>query len=110
MKQLTGYQQDAQGIWIAKDPSANLIYSLDWSEWLPAGDSIASVTHALQVRVNDPAPIIRGTDGVQSGTVSFVQISGGGVGKIYTVTATITTTDGLTDSRNFRIKVENRSA
>ena len=110
MKKSTGFQQDQQGSWIAKDPSAQLIYSLDWSEWLPAGDTIASVVHTLQVRANDPTPIVKGTDGVQSGTTSFVEISGGGVGKIYTVTAQITTTDGLTDSRNFRLKVENRSA
>jgi len=35
---------------------------------------------------------------------------GGGVGKVYTVTAAITTADGLIDRRSFRIKVENRSA
>lgn len=106
----TGFQQDNQGAWISKDPTAQLIYSLDWSEWLPDGDSIVSVSHALQVRANDPTPIIRGTDGVQGGNISFVEISGGGVGKIYTVTATVTTQDGLTDSRNFRLKVETRSA
>lgn len=110
MIKLSGFQQDNQGSWIAKDPSSNLIYSLDWSEWLPAGDTLASVTHTLQVRANDPTPIIKGTDGIQNGTISFVEISGGGTGKIYTVTATITTTDGLTDSRSFRLKVENRSA
>lgn len=106
----SGFQQDNQGSWISKDPSAQLIYSLDWSQWLPEGDTLASVTHTLQVRANDPTPIIRGVDGVQSGNTSFVEISGGGVGKIYTVTATVTTTDGLTDSRSFRLKVENRSA
>lgn len=108
--QRTGYQQDNQGSWISKDPEAQLIYSLDWSQWLPTGDSLASVVYSLQVRANDPAPLIKNTEGVQSGTISYVELSGGQVGKIYTVTAEVTTTDGNIDRRNFRVKVENRSA
>jgi hypothetical protein len=71
---------------------------------------VASVAYTLQVRANDPAPLVRESQGVQSGLISFVELSGGQVGKIYTVTAAITTVDGLTDRRSFRIKVENRSA
>lgn len=108
--QRTGYQQDNQGSWIPKDPEAQLIYSLDWSQWLPQGDTLVSVVYSLQVRANDPAPLIKNTEGVQSGTISYVELSGGQVGKIYTVTAEITTTDGLVDRRNFRVKVANRSA
>lgn len=108
--QRTGYQQDTQGLWIAKDPEAQLIYSMDWTEWLPTGDSLASASYSLQVRANDPAPLVNESDGIQSGTISFVELSGGQVGKVYTVTATITTTDGLTDRRAFRVKVENRQA
>jgi len=106
----SGYEQDNIGSWIAKDPSSQLIYSLDWSQWLPEGDTVASVTYTLQVRANDPAPLIKGTTGVQTGTITFVELSGGQVGKIYTVTAAITTVDGLVDRRNFRVKIENRSA
>jgi hypothetical protein len=106
----TGYEQDSQGIWISKDPNARLTYSFDWSEWLPTGDTISTVNYTLQVRANDPAPLVRQSQGVQSGTITYVEISGGGAGKIYTVTAAITTVDGLLDRRNFRVKVENRSA
>jgi hypothetical protein len=106
----TGYEQDTLGSWIRKDPSAQLAYSMDWSDWLPTGDTIASVSYTLQVRANDPAPLTKITQGVQAGTVTFVELDGGNVGKIYTVTAHITTVDGLEDSRSFRIKVENRSA
>jgi hypothetical protein len=106
----TGYEKDTQGSWIAKDPHATLIYSMDWSEWLPQGDSLTQVTYGLQVRANDPQPLVKGNNGVQSGTITFVELSGGQVGKVYTVTANITTDSGLIDSRNFRVKVENRSA
>lgn len=106
----TGYEQDNVGSWIRKDPSAVLIYSMDWSEWLPLGDTITQVEYTLQVRANDPQPLVKGDNGVQSGNITFVELSGGQVGKIYTVTAHITTDSGLIDSRSFRIKVENRSA
>jgi hypothetical protein len=106
----TGYEKDTQGSWIAKDPSAQLVYTLDWSEWLPTGDTVASVNYTLQVRANDPAPLVRQSQGVQSGTKTYVELSGGAVSKVYTVTAAIVTSDGDIDRRSFRVKVENRSA
>lgn len=106
----TGYLRDQQGIYILKDPEAQLVYVFDWSEWLPEGDTISTVNYTLQVRANDPTPLVRESQGVQSSTKTYVEISGGGAGKIYTVTAAVTTSDGEIDRRNFRIKVENRSA
>lgn len=106
----TGFEQDTQGIWIAKDPAARLVYTFDWSAWLPLGDQIAQVEYALQVRANDPQPLVKYSEGVQSGTKTYVELGAGQVGKIYTVTASITTADALTDRRNFRVKIENRSA
>ena len=106
----TGYEKDNIGSWILKDPSSQLTYSMDWTDWLPTGDTLASAAYTLQVRANDPAPLVKVSQGTQSGTVSYVELSGGQVGKIYTVTAAITTVDGLTDRRSFRIRVENRSA
>ena len=106
----TGYEQDTQGSWIRKDPSSSLVYSMDWSDWLPLGDTIATVAYTLQVRANDPAPLTKSNEAVQSGYITLVKLAGGQVGKTYTVTAAITTVDGLIDRRNFRVKVENRSA
>lgn len=106
----SGYEQDTQGVWIAKDPSAQLVYTFDWVDWLPTGDTIATANYTLQVRANDPQPLIKISQGVQQGRYTYVELSGGQVGKIYTVTAQITTQDGSTDRRNFRVKVENRSA
>ena len=107
----TGYQQDAQGSWISKDPSAALIYTMDWTDWMPAGDGLATATYALQVRANDPAPLVKDSQGYDANAkITYVKLSGGQVGKVYTVTATITTTLGNTDRRSFRVKVENRTA
>jgi hypothetical protein len=87
-----------------------LVYTFDWSEWLPVGNTIATVNYTLQVRANDPAPMTRLTQGVQSGTKTYVELGGGQVGKVYTITAAIVTNDGSIDRRSFRVKVENRSA
>lgn len=106
----TGYQKDNTGVWIPKDNLAQLIYSMDWSEWLPTGDTITAVTYTVQARANDPAPVVKGSNGIQSGYITYVTLSGGQVGKIYTVTASITTSSGLVDRRNFRVKIEERSA
>jgi hypothetical protein len=106
----TGFQRDQQGIWILKDPSAQLVYTFDWSQWLTGNDTVSAVTYTLQVRANDPAPLTKTTSGISEGTKTFVELAGGQVGKIYTVTAEITTAVGLVDRRNFRVRVENRSA
>lgn len=106
----TGYLRDAQGIYIVKDPEAELVYTFDWSEWLPVNNTISTVNYTLQVRANDPEPLIRVSQGVQGGNKTYVELSGGQVGKVYTVTAEIATNNSAVDRRNFRIKVENRSA
>jgi hypothetical protein len=106
----TGYYQDNQGSWISKDPNAKLTYAMEWDDWLIGSDTIASVTYTMQVRANDPAPLIKDAQGITSGHLTYITLSGGNVGKVYTITAAITTADGLIDRRSFRVKVENRSA
>lgn len=106
----TGFQQTLQGLTISKDPEAQLTYTLDWSEWLPTGDTVSTVVWTIGARANDPAPLENESSGVQSGTKTYIELSGGQVNKVYTVTAKVTTADGLIDRRNFRVRVENRSA
>jgi hypothetical protein len=111
MSTITGYKQDQQGTWIAKDPEAQLVYSMDWTEWLSTGQTVASVNYTENSRVNDTAPLEIESEGVgNQGTLTYVELSGGAVGKVYTVTAEITTDDGSIDRRAFRVKIENRSA
>lgn len=110
MSTITGYKQDTQGSWIPKDPEAQLVYSINWGEWLSEGQTIVSVNYTENSRVNDTAPLVIESEGVQSGTVTYAEISGGAVGKTYTVTAEVTTDDGSIDRRAFKILVQNRMA
>lgn len=109
MTTITGYKQDTLGTYIPKDPEARLVYSMDWSEWLAQGQTIVSVDYTHNSRANDADPVIIHSEGVQGGTVTYAEISGGSVGKIYTITAAIATDDSSLDRRNFRLKIENRS-
>ena len=106
----TGFEQTIQGLTIQKDTEARLFYTFDWSEWLPVGDSLATVAYSIQARSNDPDPLLKMSEGIQSGTKTFIELSQGQQGKTYTVTAAITTANGLIDRRNFRVKVLARSA
>lgn len=104
----TGYKQDIKGAWISKDPSAQLIYSMDWAtDWLPTGDSLQSVSYTVSTTANDPTPLTIEDSGIQGG-VTFVELSGGTAGEIYVVSCTITTTDSNTDTRRFKVRVEER--
>ena len=107
----TGFQIINELLTIDKDPVAVLTYTFDWSEWLLTGDSIGTVVYDLQVRANDPEPIVKESSGIAGGgTQTYVKISGGQKERTYTVTCTVTTSNGLIDRRNFRVRVKNRSA
>jgi hypothetical protein len=111
MSTITGYQQDTQGAWIAKDIEARLIYSMDWSQWLTQGQTVLTVDYSHNSRSNDANPLVIHTEGVTNmGTLTFVEISGGTLNKTYTVTAEITTDDGSKDRRAFKILIQNRLA
>ena len=42
MATLTGFKQDRAGLYIEKDPFSLLDYTLDWTNWMPTGDTILS--------------------------------------------------------------------
>ena len=90
--------------WIRKDPGATLDYSFDWTDWLDAGEAIA--TYAVTV------------DGVtldsqsRDGAVVTGWVSGGtaGPGVVASITCEITT-DALpsrTDQRTIYLKIRER--
>jgi hypothetical protein len=107
----TGFYQTNQGLEIDKDVQAQLIYTFDWSTWLEDGDTIATVEYSVAARRNDPTPITIINEGItDSSSDTYVEIAGGQVDKTYIVTAKVTTSDGLIDRRNFRIKCVDRSA
>jgi hypothetical protein len=108
--EITGYRRDNEGVFISKDALARLTYRMDWAQWRIGEDTIATVNYTIQQRTNDANPVIRHDQGVVTGRYTFVELSGGTVGRTYVITADITTTEGLRDRRNFRVKIENRSA
>lgn len=95
-------------VFIDKDIEAKLKYTFDWSDWLE-NDSIITAEYTAAARRNDPIPIIIEDSGSQ-GNLTFVELSGGQVGKSYTVSVKITTENGLIDRRQFRVNVVERSA
>jgi hypothetical protein len=105
----SGFTQTIQGLTVNKDTEAQLIYTFDWGQWLPPGDSLASTLYTITARANDPDPLAIHTQGLQ-GNKTFVELKEGQLGKVYTVTCKITTANGLIDRRNFRVKVLARSA
>lgn len=105
----TGFQIVNGMLYVDKDPQAVLTYTFDWSEWLTSTDTINHVEYTLQVRANDPQPLVK----VDSGLVNkktYVKLSGGQAERTYTVTAKVTTDAGLVDRRHFKVKVYARSA
>tara|TARA_R110000868_G_scaffold96433_3_gene265352 strand:+ start:3503 stop:3832 length:330 start_codon:yes stop_codon:yes gene_type:complete len=107
MPNLTGYKKDNTGTYITKDPSAVLDYTLDWSEWLPSGDEISSSTVTIQSIAGDSAPLTLDSNSSTTNTTTAI-ISGGTAGNKYNIEYTIVTSDSKTDSRNFRIFVQER--
>lgn len=105
----SGFEQTIQGLTIQKDTEAQLVYTFDWSDWLPQGDTIATSLYTITARANDPDPLEIESQGT-TGANTYVELSNGQEGKIYTVTCKITTANGLVDRRNFRVKVLARSA
>lgn len=90
--------------YIDKDPAAVLFYSVDWTEWLIGSDQIATSTMAVSTVTGDTSPLtIEST--TNTGNIASVELSGGTNSNTYVVTNTITTNDGLTDVRRFRLRV-----
>jgi hypothetical protein len=107
---MTGFYIQNEQLYIDKDTSSQLTYTLDWSQWLATGDTIASASQTVQARANDPTPLVKVTSGVSSGTKTFIQLSGGQQDKTYTVFVTVTTANGLIERRNFKVRTISRSA
>lgn len=107
----TGFYQTNTGLEIDKDVEAQLVYTFNWSEWLEEGDTIETVEYSAAARRNDPTPIVIVSSGIaDSNTDTYVELSGGQTDKTYIITAKVTTSDGIVDRRNFRVRCVNRSA
>jgi hypothetical protein len=114
MANLTGFKSDNEGLYIQKDADANIQYGLDWTDWLPAGDSLSSCTVTIETITDDAAPLAlptnAGTDVTITGAITNIRLSGGTDGNIYNIKAKVVTSQGNTDARHFRIVVGDKQA
>lgn len=109
MANLTGFKQDRVGVYIEKDPYAVLDYSLDWTNWLPSGESISAVTVNVETISGDSSPLTLDL-ATNTSYIATAYLSGGTAGNTYNVEYQITTDDSKKDSRNIRVKVVERQA
>lgn len=109
MPSLTGFQEDRVGPYIEKDPYAILDYTLDFTNWMPSGDTISAMSVTAETITGDSSPLTVDST-TNTDYLATAYISAGTTGNIYNLEYKITTTNGLRDSRNFRIKVVERQA
>ena len=112
MATLTGFKRDAKGVFIEKDPFATLDYTLDFTNWVPEGYTIASLTVTAS-NVNDDSTSLVVDSTSHTNYLASAILSGGEAGQIYNVEyrVTFSTSDSTADrqdSRNFRIKCVER--
>lgn len=84
-----------------KDPDAKLDYSIDWSGWLPEGDSVLNSTWSV------PAGLTKHDESLGAG-VATVWLSGGLDRQRYEVTNRITTAAGRIDERTITLDARQR--
>jgi hypothetical protein len=83
-----------------KDPGAVLDWVFDWTRWLQEGETIddSSFSATAGITINSHT---------HANTYTTVWLQGGAQ-KVYSLTNTITTTQGRTDRRTITIKVKER--
>lgn len=86
-----------------KDPDSVLDYSVDWSAWLPTGDTIVASTFTVTPAATDAVVV---DDSSFNDTTTTVWLSGGANKASYTVTNHITTSQGRQDDRSMVIQMK----
>lgn len=84
-----------------KDPNEVLDFVVDWSDWLPTGDTIS--TSAWTV----PAGITNDSD-TNDTTTTTIWLSGGTLATQYELTNRIVTANGRTKDYTFAIYIDSR--
>ena len=108
MATLTGYRADRDGAYIDKDTEAVLDYSVDWTTWMPSGDSINTSTWSIAA-ISGDTDALTVDSSAKTSYVATAVLSGGTDGNIYTVSNTIATVNNITERRHFRVSVKARS-
>lgn len=109
---LTGFLKDNAGIYYTKDPDANITLALDFIDYLQSSDSLSTATVTIGTISGDTSPLAfptnAATDVSVSGTKVIFRVQAGTARNIYPIQVTVTTTNGDTDARHFRIIVKDK--
>ena len=89
---------------VKKDPQAKLDYGLDWTRWLPPGDTIVASTWTV---TGPDASLVASTPSF-SGTQTGVWLAGGTADQTYEATNHIVTQAGREDERTLTVRVVQR--
>ena len=101
MTATTGFERDNVGLFIRKDPSAVMDYTIDYTSYLDGSDTITAHTITVDSGITkDSSSIVTGNKKLT------MQLSGGTVQTAYTIKVQADTNDGLTFIHRFRIKCE----
>lgn len=107
MANLTGFKKDNKGAYIEKHSSANVQYGIDFTDYLNSGDAISSASVSIETISGDASPLALptnpSTDVVVAAAVVNIRLEAGTSGNEYNIDVSITTTNGDTDVRRFRI-------
>jgi hypothetical protein len=101
------------GATVSQDPSAKKFYTFDWTDWLESGVEIDDYTLSVSEFTGDPSPLVVAEDTIVNGEGGAtnagvtLQLSGGKLGKVYTVTCHIVTNEAAAqeDDRSFKVRI-----
>lgn len=82
------------------DPDAKLKFGFDWSDWLATGKTLATSAWTITPKVGE-APTLDDEDNNTTQTV--VWVSGCAAGTRYTLTNSVTDSDGQADDRSIML-------
>ena len=106
----SGFKKDVQGTYIVKDPGAIITYTVDWTDWLPTTSNISTSTWTTSTVTGDSGnALAKVSDGIRADNKNtYIEVQKGTDGNTYVAKNTVVTTDGTTDVRRFRIRVQDR--
>lgn len=85
-----------------KDPDETLDYSIDWSARLDEGDSISSSTWIIS-----PTGLVQ-ESAAFNGALTTIWVSGGEMGKTYTLTNRIQTSAGRIRDLSYGLRIDQK--
>jgi hypothetical protein len=88
--------------YVLADPSSNLNFQHDWTEWLAVGETITARLWSISP-FNEGTPV---TPALTGATTDTVFVTGMLQGRIYRLTERITTSAGVIDERTIVIRCE----